>query len=329
MADNQSSTPVTSSTPAGTAAADPTAGASSAQASATGVNSARASATHEGEGVTGSLVFNCNPTIEGTPQIDPTALIAPSAIVRGKVVIGPDVVIKDHALIEGEVTLGQGTVVEPFVVIRGPTEIGAYNHFYQFASIGEACQDLKYRGEPTKLYIGDHNTFREHCSVHRGTTQGLGETRVGSYNLFMVNTHVAHDCIVGDHCIFSNNATLAGHVTIGDYVIFGGLAAIHQFGRVGAHAFVAGMAALNMDVPPYVMAAGHYAKAYGINKVGLTRRGFSEEQISAIKKAYAIFYLKHKTLEEALPLLDELAATEPVVQPFVDFIKANGRGIIR
>ena len=329
MADNQSSTPVTSSTPAGTAAADPTAGASSAQASATGVNSARASATHEGEGVTGSLVFNCNPTIEGTPQIDPTALIAPSAIVRGKVVIGPDVVIKDHALIEGEVTLGQGTVVEPFVVIRGPTEIGAYNHFYQFASIGEACQDLKYRGEPTKLYIGDHNSFREHCSVHRGTTQGLGETRVGSYNLFMVNTHVAHDCIVGDHCIFSNNATLAGHVTIGDYVIFGGLAAIHQFGRVGAHAFVAGMAALNMDVPPYVMAAGHYAKAYGINKVGLTRRGFSEEQISAIKKAYAIFYLKHKTLEEALPLLDELAATEPVVQPFVDFIKANGRGIIR
>lgn len=305
MADNQSSTPVTN-------------GASEGKAS-----------SHEGEGLTGSLVFDCNPQFAGAPEIDPTAIIAPSAIVRGNVVIGPEVVVKDHAIIEGEVTLGQGTVVEPFVVIRGPSVIGKYNHFYQFASIGEACQDLKYRGEATKLFIGDHNTFREHCSVHRGTTQGLGETRVGSYNLFMVNTHVAHDCVVGDHCIFSNNATLAGHVTIGDFVIFGGLAAIHQFGRVGAHAFVAGMAALNMDVPPYVMAAGHYAKAYGINKVGLARRGFSEEQISAIKKAYGIFYLKHKTVEESLPLLEELAAQEPVVQPFIDFIKANGRGIIR
>ncbi len=305
MADNQSSTPVTNGAPEGKAP------------------------SHEGEGLTGSLVFDCNPKFAGAPEIDPSAIIAPSAIVRGNVVIGPEVVVKDHAIIEGEVTLGQGTVVEPFVVIRGPSVIGKYNHFYQFASIGEACQDLKYRGEATKLFIGDHNTFREHCSVHRGTTQGLGETRVGSYNLFMVNTHVAHDCVVGDHCIFSNNATLAGHVTIGDFVIFGGLAAIHQFGRVGAHAFVAGMAALNMDVPPYVMAAGHYAKAYGINKVGLARRGFSEEQISAIKKAYGLFYLKHKTVEESLPLLEELAAQEPVVQPFVDFIKANGRGIIR
>lgn len=305
MADNQSSTSVTNGAPEGKAP------------------------SHEGEGLTGSLVFDCNPKFAGAPEIDPSAIIAPSAIVRGNVVIGPEVVVKDHAIIEGEVTLGQGTVVEPFVVIRGPSVIGKYNHFYQFASIGEACQDLKYRGEATKLFIGDHNTFREHCSVHRGTTQGLGETRVGSYNLFMVNTHVAHDCVVGDHCIFSNNATLAGHVTIGDFVIFGGLAAIHQFGRVGAHAFVAGMAALNMDVPPYVMAAGHYAKAYGINKVGLARRGFSEEQISAIKKAYGLFYLKHKTVEESLPLLEELAAQEPVVQPFVDFIKANGRGIIR
>lgn len=305
MADNQSSTPVTNS------------------ATSAAPNS------HEGEGLTGSVVFDCNPKYEGEPQIDASATIAESALIRGKVVIGPDVVIKDHAIIEGEVTIGQGTVIEPFVVIRGPSEIGKYNHFYQFASIGEACQDLKYRGEPTKLYIGDYNTFREHCSVHRGTIQGLGETRVGSYNLFMVNTHVAHDCIVGDHCIFSNNATLAGHVTIGDHVIFGGLSAIHQFGRVGAHAFVAGMAALNMDVPPYVMAAGHYAKAYGINKVGLARRGFTEEQISAIKKAYSIFYLKHKTLEEALPLLEELAEKEAVVKPFVDFVKANGRGIIR
>lgn len=278
---------------------------------------------------TGSRAYPLPTSYDGEPEIDPSAQVAPTAILRGRVKVGPQVVIRDHVIIEGEVSLGEGTVVEPFVVIHGPTEIGCYNHFYQFASIGENCQDLKYLGEPTKLFIGDNNTFREHCSVHRGTTQGLGETRVGSNNLFMINTHVAHDCIVGDHCIFSNNATLAGHVTIGDYVIFGGLAAIHQFGRVGSHAFVAGMAALNMDVPPYVMAAGHYAKPFGINKVGLARRGFSESAIAAIKKAYMIIYHKHLTLEEALPQLEELAAKEGAVQPLIDFIRADGRGIIR
>ena len=285
---------------------------------------------HEGnEIVTGSKAFALASDFAGTPEVDPSAKIATSAILRGAVKIHADVVIKDHVIIEGEVEIGAGTVVEPFVVMRGPTIIGQNNHFYQFGSIGEACQDLKYRGENTRLIIGDNNTFREHCSVHRGTEQGLGETKVGSCNLFMVNTHVAHDCVIGDHCIFANNATLAGHVTIGDYVIFGGLSAIHQFGRVGAHAFVAGMAALNMDVPPYVMAAGHYAKPFGINKVGLARRGFSESAINAIKKAYMIIYHKHLTIEEAIPQLEELAAKESAVQTLVDFIKVNGRGIVR
>ena len=214
-------------------------------------------------------------------------------------------------------------------MIRGPSVIGSNNHFYQFCSIGEANQDLKYKGEATKLLIGDDNTFREHCTVHRGTVQGLSETKIGSRNLFMVNAHVAHDCIIGNNCIFANNATLAGHVVIGDYVIFGGLSAIHQFGRVGSHAFVAGMAALNMDVPPYVMAAGHYAKPFGINKVGLARRGFSESTISAIKKAYMIIYHKHLTIEEAIPKLEELAQSESAVTPLLDFIKENGRGIVR
>ncbi|HIX56482.1 MAG TPA: acyl-ACP--UDP-N-acetylglucosamine O-acyltransferase [Candidatus Anaerobiospirillum pullistercoris] len=281
------------------------------------------------EELTGVRAYALHNSFSGQPQIAASAQVAETARLRGNVVVGENVVIKDNVIIEGDVTIGEGCVIEPFCVIHGPSEIGSYNHFFQFCSIGEACQDLKYLGEDTKLIIGNDNTFREHCTVHRGTLQGLKETRVGSNNLFMVNTHVAHDCIVGDHCIFSNNATLAGHVTIGDYVIFGGLAAIHQFGRVGSHAFVAGMAALNMDVPPYVMAAGHYAKPFGINKVGLSRRGFSESAISAIKKAYMIIYHKHLTIEEAIPKLEELAQKESAVQILVDFVKENGRGIIR
>ena len=256
-------------------------------------------------------------------KIDPSAKIGP------EVTLGRDVTVRENVIIEGRVSIGDECVIEPFCVIRGPAEIGARNHIYQFCSIGEGCQDLKYHGEPTTLTIGDDNTIREHCSMHRGTVQGRGTTTVGSHNLFMINTHVAHDCIVGDHCIFSNNATLAGHVTIGDWVIFGGLAAIHQFGRVGCHAFVAGMAALNMDVPPYVMAAGHYAKPFGINKVCLQRRGFSPEAIRAISKAYMIIYKHHLTIEEALPQVEELAKDFPEVQPLVDFLKADGRGIIR
>lgn len=288
-----------------------------------------ASSAHKGEELTGSKAYPLVHTFEGQSTISSTAKIAPSAILRGKVVIGDDVIIKDNVIIEGEVTIGSGCVIEPFCVIRGPSVIGSNNHFYQFCSIGEANQDLKYKGEATKLLIGDDNTFREHCTVHRGTVQGLSETKVGSRNLFMVNVHVAHDCIIGNNCIFANNATLAGHVVIGDYVIFGGLSAIHQFGRVGSHAFVAGMAALNMDVPPYVMAAGHYAKPFGINKVGLARRGFSESAISAIKKAYMIIYHKHLTIEEAIPKLEELAQSESAVTPLLDFIKENGRGIVR
>ena len=288
-----------------------------------------ASSAHKGEELTGSKAYPLVHTFEGQSTISSTAKIAPSAILRGKVVIGDDVIIKDNVIIEGEVNIGSGCVIEPFCVIRGPSVIGSNNHFYQFCSIGEANQDLKYKGEATKLLIGDDNTFREHCTVHRGTVQGLSETKIGSRNLFMVNAHVAHDCIIGNNCIFANNATLAGHVVIGDYVIFGGLSAIHQFGRVGSHAFVAGMAALNMDVPPYVMAAGHYAKPFGINKVGLARRGFSESTISAIKKAYMIIYHKHLTIEEAIPKLEELAQSESAVTPLLDFIKENGRGIVR
>lgn len=260
---------------------------------------------------------------ENTGKIDPTAKIGPD------VVLGRNVTVREYAIINGDVKIGDDCVIEPFAVIRGPTVIGRRNHIYQFCSIGEGCQDLKYHGEPTTLTIGDDNTIREHCSMHRGTVQGRGTTTVGNHNLFMINTHVAHDCIIGDNCIFSNNATLAGHVTIGDWVIFGGLAAIHQFGRVGCHAFVAGMAALNMDVPPYVLAAGHYAQPHGINKVGLQRRGFTPEAIRAISESYMILYKHHLTIEEAIEQIEAIAKEHKEVQPLVDFLKFDGRGIIR
>lgn len=262
-------------------------------------------------------------------MIDASAKIHETAIVSAEANIGANVVIGAYSIVEGEVTIGEGSIVEPHCVIRSLTTIGKNCHIYQFCSIGEGCQDLKYKGERTTLEIGDNNTIREHCTLHRGTVQGHSNTKVGSNNLFMVNTHVAHDCIIGDNCIFANNATLAGHVTIGDYVIFGGLAAIHQFGRVGSHAFIAGMAALNMDVPPYVLAAGHYAKAHGINKIGLERRGFTKEAIKAIRSAYMTVYHKHLTIEEALPQLDELAQQHSEVQIFADFVRENGRGIVR
>ncbi len=262
-------------------------------------------------------------------MIDPSAVIDPTAKIAASVTIGARTVIREHVVIEGDVVIGEDCLIEPFCVLRGPTVIGNRNHIYQFCSIGEACQDLKYRNEPTSLQIGDDNVIREHCTMHRGTIQGNSTTKVGSHNLFMVNVHVAHDCVIGDNCIFANNATLAGHVVIGDYVIFGGLSAIHQFGRVGSHAFVAGMAALNMDVPPYVMAAGHYAKAHGINRVGLLRRGFTEAQVNAIRRAYMAIYHKHNTIEQAVAVLEEMAKTEECIVPLLEFIKADGRGIVR
>ena len=272
---------------------------------------------------------SCAPNVERIPVIDPSAKIHASAIVHPNAVIGANVEIGAFTCIDDEVEIGEGSWVSSHVVIKGPTKIGRNNKIYQFASIGEDCQDKKYAGERTFLEIGDANVIREHCTFHRGTVQDQCLTKIGSRNLFMVNVHVAHDCMIGDDCIFANNATLAGHVHIGDWVIFGGLAAIHQFGRVGSHAFIAGMAALNKDVPPYVMAAGHYATPFGINSEGLRRRGFSAEAISAVKRAYKELYRSGKTLDEVMPVLETMAQDEPAVAPFVEFLKKNERGIIR
>ncbi|MFM2485860.1 acyl-ACP--UDP-N-acetylglucosamine O-acyltransferase [Celerinatantimonas yamalensis] len=262
-------------------------------------------------------------------MIDSTAMIHPTALIGDNVTVKAGVQIGAYSVLEGDVTIGENSWIGSHVVIKGRTSIGQNNRIFQFASIGENCQDLKYLGEDTALVIGDNNTIRESVTMHRGTIQDRGITQVGHNNLFMVNAHVAHDCIIGDHCIFANNATLAGHVSIGDYVIFGGLAAIHQFGKVGAHAFIGGCAALNKDVPPYVMAVGNYARPVTINSEGLLRRGFSKDAIKALRRAYKILYREGNTIEQAIELMSELSKQFVEVKAFVDFLSDHGRGIIR
>ncbi|SUC38177.1 UDP-N-acetylglucosamine acyltransferase [Proteus mirabilis] len=185
------------------------------------------------------------------------------------------------------------------MVINGHTRIGRDNQIYQFASIGEVNQDLKYRGEPTQVIIGDRNLIRESVTIHRGTTQGGNITKIGNDNLLMINTHVAHDCIIGDRCIIANNGTLGGHVTLGDYVIIGGMSAVHQFCQIGSHVMVGGCSGVAQDVPPFVIAQGNHATPYGLNIEGLKRRGFAKEDLHAIRNAYKILYRNGKTLEEA------------------------------
>lgn len=255
--------------------------------------------------------------------IHPTAIIDATAVIADGVEIGP------YSIIGANVEVGEGTWIGPHVVIKGHTKIGKHNKIFQFATVGEDCQDLKYAGEETYLEIGDHNTIRESCTIHRGTTQDQSLTKIGSHCLFMVNAHVAHDCIIGDHCILANNATLAGHVEMGDYVIFGGMSAIHQFSKIGDHAMIGGCSAVNKDVPPYLMASGNYAEAHGINSVGLKRRGFSSSQIMAIKRAFKIICRNGNTLDEARVLLEEMVQESPEVQPMLDFISTNTRGIVR
>jgi UDP-N-acetylglucosamine acyltransferase len=215
------------------------------------------------------------------------------------------------------------------VVINGPTTIGADNRIFQFASIGDAPQDKKYQGEPTRLEIGDRNVFREFCTVNRGTTHDEGVTRIADDNLFMAYTHVAHDCQLGSRIVMANCATLGGHVRLGDWVIMGGLAAVHQFCRIGAHAFIANNAAVTRDVPPYIMAVGQPAAPHSVNSEGLKRRDFSAQQISHIREAYRILYRRGLPLADAVRELRLLAATQPEIQSFVDFIAASTRSLIR
>jgi UDP-N-acetylglucosamine acyltransferase len=251
------------------------------------------------------------------------------AIVSGEAELASDVSVGPFSIIGPQVQIGPGTVVGPHVVINGPTTIGADNRFFQFASIGDAPQDKKYQGEPTRLQIGDRNVFRESCTVNRGTAHDQGVTRIGSDNLFMAYAHVAHDCVVGSHTVFANCAALGGHVEIGDWVILGGLTAVHQFSKIGAHAFLAGGAIVTRDVPPYVMVAGNPAAPHSVNSEGLKRRGFTEEQIRHIRDAYRIVYRSDLKLAEALARLARQADGRPEIRAFVDFIHASTRSLAR
>jgi UDP-N-acetylglucosamine acyltransferase len=255
--------------------------------------------------------------------IDPHALVSPQAQLAADVSVGP------FSIIGPDVQIGPGTVVGPHVVIKGPTRIGANNRFFQFASIGDDPQDKKYKGEPTRLEIGDRNVFRESCTVNRGTAQGYTITRIGSDNLFMAYSHVAHDCIVGNNIVFANCAALAGHVEIGDCVTLGGLTAVHQFVKIGAYAFLAGGAIVQRDVPPYVMVAGNPAEPHMVNAIGLKRSGFTEEQVKNVRNAYRTLYRSDLKLRDALQELRPIAAAHSEIKAFVDFIDSSTRSLVR
>lgn len=262
-------------------------------------------------------------------KIDQSAVIHSSSIIEDGAIIGANVKIGPFCVIGGQVEIGAGTVLNSHVVVNGITKIGCDNQIYQFASIGEVNQDLKYAGEPTRVEIGDRNRIRESVTIHRGTAQGGGITKVGNDNLLMINTHIAHDCTVGNRCILANNATLAGHVEIDDYAIVGGMTAVHQFCIIGAHVMVGGCSGVAQDVPPYIIAQGNHATPFGVNVEGLKRRGFSKEAIMAIRKAYKLLYRSNKTLEEVKPEIEEIAQKVPEVQSYIDFFTRSTRGIIR
>jgi UDP-N-acetylglucosamine acyltransferase len=255
--------------------------------------------------------------------IDPRAIVDPGAEIAADVEIGP------FAVIGAGVTIGAGSWIGPHAVVKGPTVLGRNTRVFQFASIGDAPQDKKYAGEPTRLLVGDRNVFREFCSINRGTVSGRGETTIADDCLFMAYSHVAHDCIVGSHCVMSNCTALAGHVELGDWVILSGYSGIHQFCKVGAHSFLANNAAVTRDVPPFLLVAGSPAEPKGVNSEGLKRRGFDAGQITNIKNAYRILYRSGLKLAEATEQLRALVPEQPELAPFVDFLAASERSIIR
>lgn len=254
-------------------------------------------------------------------MIHETAVIDPSAKIGNNVEIGP------YTVIGKDVEIGDDTWIGPHVVINGPTKIGCGNRIFQFASVGEITQDLKYKGEDTYLEIGDNNTIREFCTINRGSVQDNAITKLGNNNLLMAYVHIAHDCIVGNNVVFSNNASLAGHVRIDDHVVLGGFAGVFQFCRVGAHSFIATNSVVIKDVPPYVKVSGYYAKPYGLNTVGLQRRGFTNEAITQLKRAYKVIYRNGLTITNAVAQLKQMVT--PEVEVMTTFIENSSSGIVR
>ena len=256
-------------------------------------------------------------------MIDARAVVSADARVHETAYVGP------YAIIGSEVEIGARTRVEGHAFVKGPTTIGGNNHIFQFASIGDDPQDKKYRDEPTRLVIGNGNTIREYCTINRGTVQDQGITRIGDDNWLMAYTHIAHDCVVGNHTIFANNASIAGHVRVDDYAILGGFTAVHQFCRLGVNSFCSLFSAVTKDVPAYVTVSGQPAEPRAINAEGLKRRGFSEAEIRSVRDAYKVLYRQGLSLEEAIDALKDRAAAEPVLQPFVESLRAGSRGLVR
>lgn len=256
--------------------------------------------------------------------IHPTAIIDPSAEIAADVQIGP------YCIIGPKVSIGSGTKLHSHVVVGGYTRIGKNNEIFQFASIGEVCQDLKYAGEETWLEIGDYNTIREHCSLHRGTVQDNSLTKVGSHNLLMVNTHIAHDCVVGNNNIFANNVGVAGHVHVGDFVVIGGNSGIHQFCKIDSYSMVGGASLILKDVPAYVMVSGNPAHASAMNVEGMRRKGWSKEVIQGLREAFKLIYKTGLTTTEAVDKIrNEILPTVPEVQRLIDSVEQSRRGIVR
>ena len=256
-------------------------------------------------------------------MIHPTAIIAPGAQLADNLTIGPYAVIGDH------VRIGEGTSIGAHAVIEGRTTIGRDNQIFQFAAIGAIPQDLKFHGEQTTLVIGDRNKIREFTTLHLGTEDGGGETRVGDDNLFMAYSHVAHDCRIDHHVILANGATLAGHVEVDHHAILGGLSAVHQFTHIGAHVMASGGSMIAQDIPPYCIAQGDRAQVVGLNLVGLKRQGFSAELLRSIKQAYKLVFRSNLKLEEAIRTIETSLAAKPELQVFIDFLKNSVRGLAR
>jgi UDP-N-acetylglucosamine acyltransferase len=255
-------------------------------------------------------------------EVDPTARVAAGAV------LGPGVRVGAYSVIGPNVRIGARTVVQAHAVVDGDTTLGSDNQVFPYASIGLAPQDLKYHGEPTRLEVGDRNTFREFVTVHRGTAGGGGVTRIGSHNLFMAYTHVAHDCLIGSHTIFANGATLAGHVEVSDYAQIGAFSGVHQFCRVGVHAFLGGYTVATKDVLPYSKTVGSRpACIYGVNTIGLTRRGFPEQTVAAIRHAFRILLQSRLNTTDALSRIE----SEPMIEEvrgLVEFVRGAARGVI-
>lgn len=256
-------------------------------------------------------------------MIDSRAIVHPDARLAPDVEVGPWSIIGPH------VEIGEGSIIASHVTVKGPTIIGKGNRIYQFSAIGEDTPDLKYKGEPTRLVMGDNNIIREGVTIHRGTVQDRSETTIGNENLIMAYVHIGHDSVIGNHCILVNNTALAGHVYIDDWAILSGFTLVHQFCKIGAHSFSGMGTAIGKDVPAYVMVNGSPAEAKNINAEGLRRRGFNKEDIATLTKAYKIIYRRGLTLDDAMRELQPLLSECAPLQVLIDSLQSSTRGIVR